>query len=239
MSIIDADSIFGAWPKKNLDLSVGTLLANMKSNGIEKSVVISAKGIFYSHDEGNAETLKVCAEHKELIPAATINPRGIAPGNNLSKTLKKQGFKFIRFFPDHQGWPVEYSPFIDLLDEIEGTGLPIMFPCNGLGLSTVLLRIIGKKKIKVVIGSTGYAHLSEVLSVMKKNKDFYVISKLHNTPDGIEQFVKHCGAERVLFGSGQPVEYIGNSLEVIKNANISKADRAKILGSNTAKILKI
>ena len=238
MNIIDADSVFGAWPKKHVDISLGALLDHMGENGIARSVVLSAKGIFYSHDEGNAETLAVCAKHKELVPAATINPRGIEPGMRLPARLKREGFRLLRFFPDHQGWPVEYLPFLDLLDGIEDAGLPLMFPCGGLGTATALLKAVGKRKIQVLMVNTGYAQLAEVLHVMKANRNFCVTTKLHNSPDGLEILAKHAGAGRLVFGSGQPMDFIQNSLEVIRQSGLQAADKERILGKNLLKLLK-
>ena len=233
--IIDADTIFGKMSRKDTDISLDRLLSVMKANGVAESLTLSAKGIFYSDKEGNAETLFACAKHKNLIPVATLNPKGYIPGEKLVKKIKKDGFCAVRFFPDHQGWPVEYLPFISLLNEIEDEGLPLIFPCGPLGTATTLLRVLGKRKIKVIMSSVGYAQLSEVLCAVKENKRFFAMTKLFNTPDGLELVAEAGGIGRLVLGSGQPHDFFGNSASMIMKMELP--GKEKILGKNILGII--
>jgi len=72
--IIDINTIFGFWPRKNADISLGTLLKLMETKAVTRALTLSARGIFYDFIEGNNETFRACQNNQRLIPAATVNP---------------------------------------------------------------------------------------------------------------------------------------------------------------------
>lgn len=58
------------------------------------------------------------------------------------------------------------------------------------------------------------------------------------TDCGLGDMLKKYPAEKILFGSGFPVSYMGAHMLVIKHAEISEADKAKIAGGNLKRILR-
>ena len=75
MRKIDANTLFGFWPRRNIDASVKCLLSRMDDAGIDKALTCSMRGYLYDFQEGNDETLKTCNDSGgRLIPVATINP---------------------------------------------------------------------------------------------------------------------------------------------------------------------
>ena len=58
------------------------------------------------------------------------------------------------------------------------------------------------------------------------------------TDSGLKDITKKYPAERILFGSGFPVSYMGAHMMVIKHAEISEEDKHKIAGQNLKKLLQ-
>ena len=119
MEIVDANTIFGFWPRKKVDISLKKLLEIMQKYNVRSCISLSAKGIFYEYKEGNKETLEVCKQHPEIIPVATIDLRKYFGKKNIIKNLINEGFKALRLFPDFQGWPFNYQPFLKIVEELE------------------------------------------------------------------------------------------------------------------------
>ena len=59
------------------------------------------------------------------------------------------------------------------------------------------------------------------------------------TDCGLPDMLKKYTAERILFGSGFPVSYMGAHMLVIKHAEISEEDKIKIAGGNLKKLLEV
>ena len=59
------------------------------------------------------------------------------------------------------------------------------------------------------------------------------------TDAGLPDMLKKYPAEKILFGSGFPVSYMGAHMLVIKHAEISGEDKIKIAGGNLKKLLEV
>lgn len=132
MEIIDVNTIFGFFPREKVDISFKKLLEIMKKYNIRSCFSLSAEGIFYDFEEGNRETLETCKQHPEIIPVATIDLRKYFGKKNIIKNLTNEGFKALRLFPDFQGWPFNYQPFLKIIEEIKENFL-LMISISGLG----------------------------------------------------------------------------------------------------------
>jgi predicted TIM-barrel fold metal-dependent hydrolase len=58
------------------------------------------------------------------------------------------------------------------------------------------------------------------------------------TDSGIKDMLKKYPAERILFGSGFPVSYMGAHMLVIKHAEAAEEDKRKIAGENLKRLLR-
>jgi predicted TIM-barrel fold metal-dependent hydrolase len=58
------------------------------------------------------------------------------------------------------------------------------------------------------------------------------------TDCGLADMLKKYPAERILFGSGYPVCYMGAHMLVVRHAEISDEDKVKIAGGNLKKLLE-
>ncbi len=236
--IVDANTVFGAYPKRKTDVSLKNLLRTMDLNGIEKALTVSLKGAFYSYEEGNEETLKACNADKRLIPLATVDPRRFLGDAGEIENLVRRGFKGIRLFKDFQGYPLDYSPVIEIVESMEGLGVPLLVPCNEYGCITLLSRLTVEKDYPVIVLGCTYSFLSEFIVSARRNRNLYVETRLLTSSDAIEILVEKIGASRLIFGSGIPLEYFQASYRMVESAKIREEDRDLILGGNILRIIR-
>jgi len=234
--IVDSNTFFGAFPRRKLDISKEKLFATMRGHGVRCALTLSTKGIFYDYVQGNAETLKECASEVTLMPVATIDPRKYCGEEGEVESIGK-GFSLFRLFPDLQSWPLEYAPFLKFLQELNYVRRPLMIAANACGMATRIAQLAKGLDIPVILTSIGYWTLSEVILLMRENRNISVETHLLDSPDAIEVLVREVGASRLIFGSGSPFTYFSTAFLPVEHASISEDEKELILGGNIRRIL--
>ena len=237
MEIIDANTTFGPCPKTTADISLDRLLAAIKSHGVTRSLTLSTVGIFHSHIDGNAETLAQCQGKPELLPVATIDPRGYFGGLKQIPSLVSQGFRLFRFFPGEQGWPLDHTVFEDILDELEATSVPVMINAGRTGDASALARITGGKKHPLILEGIVFETLAEAVSAMRKHDNIYVETHALVVPGGLRFLAEQVGADRIIFGSDCPRISLAGALRYVRESGLSDQDVEKVLGGNIKRLL--
>jgi hypothetical protein len=232
MKLADVNTLFGFWPKRNLDLSLKKLLEEMDRHEVTAALTCSIRGILYNHEEGNEETLRECRCDSRLLPAATIDPRRYPGGKGYVKALAEQGFRALRLFPDQQSWPIAFAPFRAIAQEAAAARLPVLVSNRGLGSLTEIGDLFSGAGIPVILMRVNYDAVSEALAVAAKNPSVHVETSLVDTPDGFKVYVQVIGADRLLFGSYAPYHYLGSAAKTLTNAEITDAAREQIARSN-------
>lgn len=235
--IIDANTVFGFWPKRNIDVSLKKLLKIMAEHKVKQFLSLSIKGILYDYEEGNEETLRISRKHPELIPIATVDLRKYFGKRPLVKELVNQGFKALRLFPDLQGWPVNYQPFFQIVEETEAN-FPLMTSVTRQGMITEIGKITEGCRTPIILTGITEFFYSEALAVMRSHKNIYLETHFFDTPDVYEIFVREVGAERIIFGSFSPFHYFSSSFLTLKRAEISENEKELIFGKNIERLLK-
>lgn len=241
MEIIDVNTLFGFWPRREADFSLGKLLEVMRKHKVKRCFSLSMRGIFYDYEEGNRETLEVSKKHSEIVPVATIDLRKYFGNKDILKVLIDQGFKGLRLFPDlqdwpFQGWPFDYQPFLEIVGQMV-EGFPLMVSITGLGKMTAIGRITSESGIPVIVTGVTYWCFAEALAVMNQYENVYIETSLFSSPDSYELFVQKIGAERIIFGSYSPIHYF-SSFFPLQKAQIGEREKQLILHENIERFLK-
>jgi predicted TIM-barrel fold metal-dependent hydrolase len=219
------------------DISLDRLLASMKKHGVTKSLSLSTVGIYHSHNDGNTETLAECQGKPELLPVATIDPRGYFGGMKLIPNLASQGFKLFRFFPGEQGWPLDHAVFGDILDELEETTIPVMINAGRTGDASAFGRIIGGKQHVLILEGVIFEALAETVSVMKKHDNIYLETHALVAPGALRFLADQVGVDRIIFGSDCPRSSLGGALRYVRESGLAEPDVEKVLGGNIKRLL--
>lgn len=239
MKIIDANTLFGFWPKRNVDGSIPKLIDLMDKRGISQALTCSINGFTYDFREGNDQTRDVCSQSNgRLIPVATINPQKYFEVMEEVDRVRELGFKVVRFFPAEQEWSVTQRHFAKLLKRLAETALVLMIPSTE-GI-TAIADVTGGMNNAVVIETVrAYPHLAELIVSAQENPNLFIETHSIGTMDFIEVLVGEVGKERLVFGSCAPLHSISASLLPVENANIDDRAKEMILSKNIQRLLSL
>lgn len=237
MHVIDANTVFGGYCVRAVDASLERLLALMRRHAVKRAVTCSTTGIFYDPAPGNDETLAACAGHPELIPAGTVAPTKLGAAETVGR-LAERGFRLLRLFNAVQKWPVRsFAPFDDVLAAADEALLPVMLDVQAQGDFTALAEAARRVNVPVIVCGCNYHHLAEAIAVARRTPNLYVELHQLTVPDGIEMLCRHVGADRVIYGSWAPLNYVGHTLMILAGAEVTDAERTAIAGGNIERIL--
>jgi len=237
VDIVDVNTLFGPLPAASVDLPVDTLLELMQQRQVGTACTLSTLGLLLDPNIGNAATKAACSEHSELLPAATLNPAMFFGGDAVVTQLKSEGFRMVRFFPDAQGWPVNYAPFLDLAQRIQAAGLPIMVNIEAPGEVTALSQTLDFFTGPVILASLDPPHLAEALAVLRKRANWHLEISGLLSPGALKLVVDSVGAERLLFGSGAPSLSLTAVLNTVRYAELSDTARGQLFSANARRLL--
>src|SRR5262249_52698342 len=166
MPLIDAHTVFGFWPVEKVDLSVDTLQAVMRARSVARSLAYSAKALFYDAHEGNDDTVAVCQQRPELIPVAGLDPRAYPACLEEAHGRLAQGVRVFRFFPDRHGYPIDFAPMLELLQELAGQ--VIIVATGQMGVPTALSRLLGDTGCRTILELESPDLLGESLAALRR-----------------------------------------------------------------------
>jgi hypothetical protein len=237
--ICDAHTHFGRLAFGQDDLSLDTLLRELDRHGIERAVSYSLKGVYCDFAEGNDETLRAAQQHPQIVPLATLDPRRHLGCAEEIARRAAQRFRALRVFPEAQGWPLEFLPFLNLVPAIARCGMALFLSAATNGMATQVVRLLRDSGVTVVLLDVGYGSMAEAIAAAQAYPALRIEMHRIDTPGGVKILADEVGAERVLFGSEAPACAMASPLNLVRAAEIPTADQEKILGGNLAALLGI
>ncbi len=236
------------------------LLSIMKAEGIDTAVVLPVSPLTGFNDDlvsdikqRNVQKCLMYRNHEEFIVFINLHPR-MGKKEMLSELMEKvenfnaRGIKLHPevgcYYPNDESlWPV-YEKATDL-------GLPILSHGGGLfhmgkeftipsNFEGVLENFPDLTLIIAHMGiwSNFNKYKAGALKLAERFSNVYFdISDVIN--DGIIEFVRKIGIDRVMFGSDYPGNNPGNERKKILNMEFTESEKAAILGGNSKRILKL
>ena len=245
MQIFDANVFFGFWSQRRLQADLSSIKDVTAKHGVTRMLLCSLRGIFADFSSGNKETIEVCRKEANMIPVATLNPHRYLGASAEIDAMLASGVRAFRFFPEYQHWPYNFAPFHRILQQLNGTGSLVIIPArvgghHNNGVITEIADLAGRyNRINFLITGIYYGNLAEAIVVGQDSANIYFETHLVNSPDGIEVCTAEIGAERLVYGSQTPFNYITSSLSMVTGATISEADQEQILSKNIMRILGV
>ena len=239
-TILDVNTVFGLWPRREVDTSLPTLLRIQQRAGITAMCALSTRGIFYDAVAGNDETLAASKENPSILPVATLDLRELTDLEAEIRKRKDQGFRFIRLFREYQGWPMDYRPFNDLLRALEHQRLPLYVTITALGDMTRLGKSLWGCTFPVIVGgvNASFAPLfAEAISVAALREALYFDTARFDSVDAYEIFAEKLGPSRLVFGSGAPLCYAESALNALQTSALKPKDKKMVLHENLERVL--
>lgn len=232
--IVDIDTLFGFWPRRQVDISLERLQTLMARHQIETACVCSARGVCYDFVEGNRETIAASRANPGLVPVATLDPRRFLGCRDEIDRCRDQGVRLFRLFPGYQGWELSSPAGRRLLEMLENAGAMVMVD----GAPAALLPALRGLTVPVILTGAHFYYLADVLAELEALPNLYLTSRFFIGPGSIDVWLAAAGPERLLFGSHAPLAYPAAALNLVKGAGLSPEARAAVLGENTRRLLE-
>jgi predicted TIM-barrel fold metal-dependent hydrolase len=214
--------------------------------GIDKLCLSPFLGCFCDFRRGNdllGEAIKKYPNR--LIGQMTVNPHypdEIFP--ELERCEQAYGVQMLKIHPFCHDYPVHGEGYRKLWEYADDTRTVVLSHTweSDKNCGPGLFDKIATRHptVRVILAHAGGTQegCRQTIEVLKKHENLYLdtaTSKLHFGM--IERFVREVGADRVLFGSDIPLLEPTAPLGRIAYAKISEADKEKILGLNTQRLL--
>jgi len=231
--IIDADTLFGFWPSRHVDVSLDKLQRLMERHNVELACACSARGICYDFQEGNQETIDVARSNSCLVPVLTVDPRRYLGVAEEVRRRVAEGHKVFRLYPEYQNWTVNTPSARKVLSILEDAGATIMLG----GTAAQAIPEIRSLQVPVILTWVHYYYLSDVLAYADEMPHLYLSTRFLIGPRSLEIAVSALGAERLIYGSQAPLVSMASALKLVLTADLTPDQRGAILSGNMQRLL--
>lgn len=243
MEIYDAFCGLGPWAERDALTPYRTedVLELMGHFGIGRALaypnITAERG---EERAANRTVARECERHPELTPAfvPAIHPydEQPAPGNYL-ESMSEAGARAAWLWPQGAGfasWLVG-----DLLGACQRQRVPLFVHADRIDADG-LHRLCGEfQELRVVLAGAPYLADRWLYPLLRRHQNLHVCLGHYYVPaGGPMRFVRHFGADRLLFGSGLPRFSPGGLIAHVAYAEIDETDRRKILCSNLERLLE-
>jgi len=238
--IFDVNAWLGVWPFRTLrDNTVETLIPRLDRSGIDMAAVSRIEAMLHRNPQPANELLarEAAPVADRLVPIATINPGFPKWEQDLERCHEALGMKGVRLFPQYHDYEIDGSDARAVVAACAERDLPVivphrvedvrqrhwMDPGRVVDLDGVARLIAAVPAATIVISNCRPVNTSPVwLNEAIRDMDWYfdlslaeVHYGLHRTVDrmtDLADFIKHGGADHLVFGSHVPISYIGPAL---------------------------
>ena len=259
--IVDFFAGTGCWPFRKLrHANLGELMTLLRSEGIDCAALYPLSSILAKDCmEGNREVAAAAQAHPSaIIPFACINPAFPGWEADFTECFERLDFKGLRLFPTYHGYDLGDECFSEIVAEAEKRRVPVVLTVRiederqhhwlvrvpPLDVKAAAGAISGFPGAAFVISGATYAELLAVRQPLDGHGNWsFDIGRMqgrHDNPGPVEVVVRALddfGAERMLFGSNAPFQYVRSSLLKVLRAPISESDKDLILSGNAMRLL--
>jgi predicted TIM-barrel fold metal-dependent hydrolase len=228
MRLFDANSQIGPWPTEALAFQdVQGLLAEMDRLGIDQALVYHSLAWQSVPSIGNAQLMEAIRGHPRLFPCWGVLPTGGEEAGRpdcVCDQLARAGARAVRIWPRDHVYPIAHwmcSPLLEALAErrylllldLDQIVLPTgLFDVDPAGWHHVDWLCRTYPDLAVVLTRVGYRAFRVLVPMLRRYPNLYVDLSYFATHQGVEFVAQHIGPDRILFGTGQPLEDPGGAV---------------------------
>jgi predicted TIM-barrel fold metal-dependent hydrolase len=236
--IIDAHVALGLEYPFRLELP--DLLARMDEHGISSAIARpTGAELAVNNRAGNDRVLAAGPRVRGLV---TANPWYGAEAIDELDRCRNRGGVGLYLHPTRQGF-LPTDPIAEpLIEFVRRVGWPIVFHTGAYILSDVLaVAEIARRHsdLTIVCDSAGFSDMWFELPGVLRETPNVIVCVSYIWPRAIDLAVGEFGADRVLFGSGEPRDRIGAALARLDRLELSEPERRAILHDNAVRVFKL
>ena len=237
MPIIDCRAWVGSWPASPADLSPGTLVAAMQGRGVGRAIVSHTTAVFYDPPLGNQAMEAISRQAPALVPAAVINPRHFPGCITEAKRALQAGVTCFRFFPGLHGYTFDarLGALRACLDALQGAKyLHVDFEGGSWNLMSADLADALPAPTVLTVSNED---LGLALAACQQVPTLLLDTSRLTATGALDLAAQAVGAERVLFGSGAPLNSLGSAIMSVQYAELGEIVRGAVLEGNALRLL--
>lgn len=252
--VFDANAYIGRWPGERLAYHrVDDLLSYMTRLGIDRALVSHTIAWQNSPKLGNEMLQEAIAGHPELEPCWVVTP-GLQIADEggviaFCDQLIEKGVRAVRLFPKDHVYSLNQSTAIELLSELNRRRFLILIDLDQIFTQSGLYDYSASSldvldflcglfpDLTILLTKAGYRAFQILFPLMQKHLNLYLDLSFFATHQGVETVVDKFGADRILFGTGQPLIDPGGAALRLRCADISVKDYQKIACANLISLL--
>ena len=221
------------------------VLRAMDRAGVDRAVVFH---IF--HPDGrrsNDATAAYVARHRDrflgFAYASPIHPDGMVA--ELARSLDEPGMCGVKIYPPYTPFCLDHAAWDPIYDFVNERRLPLLSHTDNGELSqpVMLARAAARfPQAAFIAGHSGNIepYRTQAIEAARALPNYYLETcSTYRNPGVIEQFVAGAGADRVLFGSDQPLMDPRSQIGKIVTADLPDDAKRKILGGNARRLLQL
>jgi predicted TIM-barrel fold metal-dependent hydrolase len=215
---------------------------SMDAAGIDRACVFHTGSLDGS---GNEQTVRYAeANPDRFIPFAFTSPiLGMKAVRQLERAVDELHCVAIKLYPPRAPWPLNDAHWFDIYSFAHERSLAIIFHTGAEDHAHP--RFVGEiaprfPHANFVAGHSGNiaSERRDAIAAANDNPNIFLETcSTFRTPGAIEELVEGAGADRVLFGSDQPLMDPRPQLGKILTAAISDRAKRQALGANARRLL--
>jgi predicted TIM-barrel fold metal-dependent hydrolase len=235
----EAQSVGNLWQRNS---SISGMVERNKRIGVDKLLISSWLAIYADYVEGNAITLDAMKQFPEVVVGlAGFDPNyDVNWDTELEEAYIKQGFRGMKPYQPRNGLPYN-SPVYDKWYEFANKHHLFALMHMSPNFKAEMLDIAGRyQNITFILAHSGmsFAVAREHIEIAKKRSNCVLEITLTAVTFGvIEYLVKEVGADRVVYGTDQPMRDPIPQFGWVVYSHLTDEERKKILGTNMQKVL--
>ncbi len=172
------------------------------------------------------------------IPTVRLGRRAV---DEVRRCYEKHGFRGMKIYSHPEATIAEPAAY-PLLEAAAGFGMVILAHTTPDECDHLMTAVPQARLLMAHMGGHPYAFgdWHRAVAVAKKHPNLLLDTASSQIDNGmIEHAVAELGADKVLFGSDMPLLDPHTQLAKVRGAQISEADKAKILGGNLVRLLEL
>ena len=231
----------GPAPREGAPRAAADCLALMDEWHVDKALAWHAAAQYADPVKGNLLLAEETGGSERFSPQWAVLPAlwdALPAPETWLTEMKKNNVKTVRLFPKQYGHSLRRYAAGELLDALAACHVPAFIALDQLDGWDALYDLCRDYPAnRFVLCSPGYRCLRYLIPILNECDNLYVETSNFLTHDGLREFCRWQGAERLLFGSGMPEASLAAAASQLLLSDISDGEKALIGCGNAERLL--
>lgn len=252
--IIDANAWVGTWPFRRLTFAgAGGLAALLERTHTDLAYASPISGVFYRDCLSAVEEMLADPgwDEARMRPVAVVNPDFPGWEDDFAAMVDDMGCVAVRMTSNYHGYSLYDDCAIALVSEAQRRGLPVILTVrmqdershhwrmlvNPVTVDEIRFLVKQLPEGKYVLSNVSFAEVNALHPLFDVAEDLTWEMSYKPPAFFLDRAVEHFGSDRILYGSGAPLQYPESLLMTVTGSTITENDKWAILAENANRVL--